>query len=621
MSIFYLILAIFGLGFLIFIHELGHYFMAIKAGMKVEVFSIGFGKPLRTWKHRGVLWQVCILPFGGYVRIAGMEKKDNLDPRLVPDGFYSRGPWGRIQVACSGPFVNIVFALLAFTCIWSLGGRIKPFSNFTQIVGWVDETSPLHTEGLRPGDHITSYANTPFKGYNDLIYATILKSAKAPINGYHTNYMQGINNPFSIPFDPQKDVRDLSSASYLIYTHPIADSPVLQSSLQPQDRILWVNGHLIFSQAHLSQVLNNPSVLLTISRDSSTHIVNVPRLYARDIRLSLQDSEELDDWRHAANLKGKVPDLYFIPYSLSSQGSIERVLSYLDETAEEKKPQDTLLEIGDKIVAVDGIPTSSAVKILETLQTKHALIVVERSAKPQPLPSWKNEDSTFYANIPWDPFKSMIQSIGTPASIHESGPLHLLQPIPLKKRSEFAVSQSETVRNRLESRQEQINNIEDPKQRAEALSLFENQRQKFMLGIQLQDRPVIYNPGPFTLFSDVCKDTWRTLSSLLKGNLNPKWMSGPVGIVQVIHHSWALGFKEALFWMGVISLNLGLLNLLPLPVLDGGHICFALFEKITKKPISAKMMDKLIFPFVLLLIGFLIFVTYNDILRLIGRWI
>ena len=63
---------------------------------------------------------------------------------------------------------------------------------------------------------------------------------------------------------------------------------------------------------------------------------------------------------------------------------------------------------------------------------------------------------------------------------------------------------------------------------------------------------------------------------------NPKYMSGPVGIVQVVHQSWMVGMKEALFWMAIISLNLGIVNLLPIPVLDGGHIMFSLLEMVRK---------------------------------------
>ena len=64
-NIFHIILAAFGLGFLVFIHELGHYFIARREKMTVEAFAIGFGKPFFTWTHKGVKWHLCMLPFGG----------------------------------------------------------------------------------------------------------------------------------------------------------------------------------------------------------------------------------------------------------------------------------------------------------------------------------------------------------------------------------------------------------------------------------------------------------------------------------------------------------------------------------------------------------------------------
>ena len=74
-SFFYILFAIIGLGILVFIHELGHYMMARRVGMKVEIFSIGFGKPIRSWMHKGVKWQICYIPFGGFVKISGMAKE------------------------------------------------------------------------------------------------------------------------------------------------------------------------------------------------------------------------------------------------------------------------------------------------------------------------------------------------------------------------------------------------------------------------------------------------------------------------------------------------------------------------------------------------------------------
>ena len=97
-------------------------------------------------------------------------------------------------------------------------------------------------------------------------------------------------------------------------------------------------------------------------------------------------------------------------------------------------------------------------------------------------------------------------------------------------------------------------------------------------------------------------------------------MSGPVGIVQAIHQGWSTGVTEAFFWIAVISLNLGILNLLPLPVLDGGHICLSIWEAITKKRIKAKTMERLIIPFIVLMLLFFLYATYNDIVRLITKF-
>ena len=131
-SILYLVLAAVGLGILVFIHELGHYFVARKEGMKIEAFSIGFGKALFSWEKNGVKWKICWIPVGGYVKIAGMEKKGSLEPYEIENGFYGKKPLARIKVAIAGPLVNIVFGLVLFSIIWTFGGREKPFSFSTQ---------------------------------------------------------------------------------------------------------------------------------------------------------------------------------------------------------------------------------------------------------------------------------------------------------------------------------------------------------------------------------------------------------------------------------------------------------------------------------------------------------
>jgi regulator of sigma E protease len=88
--------------------------------------------------------------------------------------------------------------------------------------------------------------------------------------------------------------------------------------------------------------------------------------------------------------------------------------------------------------------------------------------------------------------------------------------------------------------------------------------------------------------------------------------------VGVMQKGWSESFKDGAFWLSTISLNLGIMNLLPLPVLDGGHIVLNFFEILFRKRLSRKAMERIFLPFVFLLIGFAVFVTFHDIAKLLG---
>lgn len=194
-SAFYIILAILGLSFLIFIHELGHYWMARRVGMRVETFAIGFGRPIYSWERKGVRWQIGWLLFGGYVKIAGQDFEKERDPYTIPDGFFGKSPLDRIKVAFMGPFVNLVFAFLVFGFIWLSGGREKNFSDYTQIIGWVDPRSELYTAGLRPGDEIISYNGQPYRSSKDNLYAAMLSGDQVEVNTLKVDYKTGKKTP------------------------------------------------------------------------------------------------------------------------------------------------------------------------------------------------------------------------------------------------------------------------------------------------------------------------------------------------------------------------------------------------------------------------------------------
>lgn len=638
LSLLYILFAILGLGFLVFIHELGHYWVARRQGMRVEAFSIGFGHPIYSWEHDGVQWRICWLLFGGYVKIAGMQKEGSREPYEIPEGFYSKRPWARIQVSLAGPLVNIAFAFLAFVVLWMSGGRDKPFSEFTHRIGWIDPSSALYNEGVRPGDVIQTYDGRAFQGFKDLLLASVMKDKSMQIQGYKVDYLTGDHSQFDYtlatypnPSSPDQQFRTigvLSPAQYLIFDPHKGLGAMTESGMQPSDRLVWVDGEVIFSAQQLSSLTNESTAFITVKRGAKTFQTKVPRVRLEELHLTAPEKGEIDDWQHEANLKGRLQDLYFLPYNLSPTAAVEGQLSFIDEADQAKAfgrcqrcTYFTPLEEGDQIVAIDGTPIQSAHELLDRIQTRRVLIIVERNADAMGTIAWTKADGSFDDFKPQD-LEAIISSMGTNRPVLDAGSLHLLKPIVPKPLMELPLSpEQKALQSREFARaQKEIETIQDPAARAEALKRLEKQEKRLMLGLSFRDRIVRYNPNPFAQFGDAFNDVRRTLTSLVSGDLSSKYISGPVGIIQVVQYSWMLGVKEALFWMAVISLNLGLLNLLPIPVLDGGHIVFSLYETVTKRQIKAKTMERLIIPFIVLLGAFFLYVTYHDLVRIFSRF-
>ncbi|NGX42248.1 MAG: Metalloprotease MmpA [Chlamydiae bacterium] len=645
----YVIFAILGLSFLIFIHELGHYWMARRVGMRVEAFAIGFGKPIYTWVRDGVKWHIGWLLFGGYVKIAGTETDDKVDPYTIPDGFFGKKPFDRIKVAFMGPFVNLLFALLVFALLWISGGRDKNFSEFTTKIGWVDTNSELYTLGLRPGDEITEYDDYAFQSYKDHLYAPMIGSGDIKVKGFKVDYESGKKeefeytvNPYSHPSYFDKDITTAGifhSASYLIYDRlPDGEenllpdgSPLKDSGIQYGDRIVWVDGEFIFSNTQLSELLNDGQVLLTIRRGRETLLRRVPRVLVQELRPNTEFREELIDWQHEVGMPNRrFQNLYMIPYNLTYDCVIENDLRFVDKGDREKSfPEhiyselDGPLKAGDKIIAVQGKPVSLSYDLLGKIQEKRVNVIVQRDPKAIEEISWKNADDSFSQNIDWSHLAKIAKSIGMRKRVSTLGNLHLLNPIKPKVRSDFPMSDEAKAwlaTERLE-RRKQIEEIEDTEKKAHLLHFLDSRESQLILGLpNPQDRPVTYNPLPTNQFLIVSREIGRTLQALFSGALSPKYITGPVGIVYVMQSTSMVSLKESLFWIGAISLNLGILNLLPIPILDGGTILLSFFEMVTRRRIKPKTLEKVVLLFAILLISFFVFLTYNDIIRVFGHF-
>lgn len=644
-SLIYVFLAILGLSVLIFFHELGHYWMARREGMRVETFSIGFGKPIYMWERKGVKWQIGWLPFGGFVKIAGQDGDETKNPYEVEDGFFGKGPIARIKVALMGPLVNLILAFIIFVVIWATGGREKNYSEFTHKIGWVDPHSELYAAGLRPGDEIISFNDEPYNSSKDLLYGPMISGGEIHVKASKVDYVTFHKDPLELkvhtypnPEMIQKGIVTsgiMAPANYIIYNtlpkekeNPLPEgSPLAQSGIQYGDRIVWVDGSPIFSSRELTRILNDDRVLLTIFRKGNRLLMRVPRVPVQELKMDQEFKEELTDWQYEANLNNtKLQKLYMIPYNLTNDCVVENEIKFIDKDNEKgafpEHPfafSETQLLPKDKIIAVDGSPVKTSYDLLAKLQKRHVNIIVERNPESIAVIDASKADAAFDKQINWNDISAIAGSIGSGHLVQKAGDYILLNPVTPKLRSEFELTPEKQawLTAALLEKQKEVESIEDPEKRAQALAMLQSQEKEHLLGLPgVQDRKVQYNPGPVVMFHTVFTEIWRTLAALFTGSLNPKWISGPIGIVQVVHDNWMVGIKEALFWLGAISLNLGILNLLPIPVLDGGTILLALFEWVTGKQLHPKTLERLIVPFAILLIIFFVFLTYQDLSRI-----
>lgn len=139
--------------FLVLVHEAGHMVVAKWCGMRVERFSIFFGRPWLKFTRGETEYGLGWLPLGGYVKITGMSRDEELPPEDVPRAYYSAKTWKKVATIFAGPFVNLVVAFMCFAVVFWIG---VPTAQFTGAVDQVTAGSPAAKIGLASGDTLLS---------------------------------------------------------------------------------------------------------------------------------------------------------------------------------------------------------------------------------------------------------------------------------------------------------------------------------------------------------------------------------------------------------------------------------------------------------------------------------
>ncbi|MFQ2647738.1 sigma E protease regulator RseP [Aeromonas caviae] len=267
------------LGLLVAVHEFGHFWVARRCGVKVERFSIGFGKAIwRRLGKDGTEYVLALIPLGGYVKMLD-GRVDELKPGEEAQAFNHKSVWARMAIVAAGPMANFVFALFAFWLMFMIGvPSVKP------VVGEVRPASIVAEAGILPGMEIVGVGGEETGDWESVTYALISHlgddSVQLKLKAANTSY--AVDKTLQLAgwkFDPDKEspIGSLGIVPLGGKVLPVVEAVVPSSAsdkagLQVGDRIKGVDGEAITEWAQfVERVQQSPAqpLQVTVERGGS----------------------------------------------------------------------------------------------------------------------------------------------------------------------------------------------------------------------------------------------------------------------------------------------------------------------------------------------------------------
>lgn len=268
------------LGVIIFFHEFGHFITAKAFGMRVFIFSFGFGTRLAGFKWGDTDLRVSAIPLGGYVKLEG-EPEDHLSENTAALGdgrdFTSRPRWQRFVVYLAGPAMNGVLAIAGFTALYTLGYGMDAVLGDPPVIGAVEPGSTAEQAGLAPGDEVVAIDGQPKATWEDALVAIVVR----PDRELRIRVRRGGDEKeFTVRSTMNADQKmgQIGVSPLVRIGRVLPDHPAERAGLKPDDGILGVNGKPVTSFLDIPRLLGaagDGPLVLRVYRQGRTFDVTV----------------------------------------------------------------------------------------------------------------------------------------------------------------------------------------------------------------------------------------------------------------------------------------------------------------------------------------------------------
>ncbi len=676
-----MLIVVIGFGMMIFVHELGHFTAAKLSGIKVEAFSIGMGPILigvsrsekgyrvrilpelikntdgepgqggicftfgKKTKPGETEYRISLIPFGGFVKMLGQDDIAQVEKSDDPRSFANKSVGARFAVIASGVFFNAVSAILLFMITFMVGIEFPP-----AIVGGVVDGSPAAKAGLTAGDEIIEIdGRSKDLDFRDIMFAALLSdwAEEVPFKVKHKDgsVEQIYLAATKIGGDPMKKFGIEWPVSLEIAKVTDPEALAKATGLRPGDRIISVNGKDVEYFWDLEKIINDsyaPAVSMLAERRQDQTV----ELIETEIPLAWP----VDTGSGLSNVCSMVPRLRVYAMSQPKQDLAERALFKLRTVlakagiGQVPAEYELKLEPNDIIISAGDVNEPTFYE-LGDITTAHegkelAMTVLRRndSGEEEPVDivvqPIRRDNRVVIGFAPMLDVEHPVVA-KTIAVDSNLGGFTMPPGATITTVNEMQVTNFLDVAKQIAQSPDNkvvIKYISAGGKKGSAVLDAANKQQLIrmepMLAVPVPfgsmnimhkaDGPIEAISMGFNKTVQMIMMTYASFKVILTGQVGGQGVMGPVGI---LHLSYQVASREPLIYyvylMGFMSVAIAVFNFLPLLPLDGGWALFLVIEKIKGSPVNPKILT-VIAGFGWILIGALvIFLTFNDIARMI----
>jgi len=612
------VLMFLGLGFLVFVHELGHFLMAVRAVVNVEVFSVGIGPFLLTTTHRGTVYALSMVPFGGYVRMTGqtdlvVERKGP----TRPDSYMAKGPGARAFILAAGAVMNLLVAYFLFVLAIGAGARFVPAE-----IGRFREKDARYTElvraGIAPGDRILEVDGARVDRFDwDMrqlvaaragdevrlklrraaggeVYETTMRTVRdediglvalnIPRPTETIRFHLGVEGMRCILFRPAPQIAEETLTDFELLTDlAVPDAPRGAEGAPP------------------------PSAPgLGVTRDALQAALESAGRTGRPLRLTLFDGSR------ARAVTARAKPVHLVGIVLKDL-AVQAVVPGSPAEGAGLRPGDRVLSFGGEAVESDR----DLIRRIRGSEGREFEIEIESKADGSgcaaPAVSKRTvrlaaQHEGWELSIPGEPLQPLGEvvlvrrfvpgSTGREAGLRENDLI-----LGLIRRGKGRSARITWWRRGESRRETRVHLMDD----GPALA--------FEVEKRVPLRANAFARGARDLVFSI-RMVASVLGGLFRGRVSSRAISGPLGIGVITKVSTEFGFGNFLWILAMISANLGVINLLPVPILDGGHLVFLAYEKLRGKPASTRVQEFALYLGLALILMLVAVAMRNDIASL-----